>query len=351
MQRSRLQEQFHENVASATAVNSPSMQNPANWNSLSHSQYRAQSPEAHMPDAAELKLQRAFQHDIEVAAPLFSARQIASRHLKTGFSIHGMPEGEKVELYTTRMLSRNPRGDALSVSPVVINYTDDTEHGRRTQASMKLDRKQENKDLAKSFVERHGISILGNIHKAEAKADTSLPGVQNRKNRVASPPSSHTHMSGHAEVHEGSFDASSFRFGRKMLPASGHATNLTRTLLPVRKIKTPSVACLASPPRNPRGLRSGYRHAIDTNRVLTPDMIPLTRQPRLRSIAPEGNLTIGGQIKDGAKTWKLTGGLRGNYLPASDPWRGADEEPYGDEHNNRHAAASSSPGHSSAAPL
>lgn len=290
---------------------------------------RALSPEAHDPAHADARLQFAFQEDLRAAQPLFTARQIATRHLQSAFQLHGGPRDERPQLYTNRMLTAPPRGRSAGVtaSPVVVDYHDDTEHGRKTQRRLLLDRKQSHRDEAKAFVEQNGISILSRMENAIAagNSDSALPGIMNRKNRVASPSSSHTHLQGMGNVKEGRFDASQLRYTRRVHPEQAHATNLTRSLLPVRKIKTPSAACLASPARSPRGVRRGPRHGIDTNRVLTPDMIPPSREPRLRSLRPTESLGQGMAIKDGAPQWEWKGGLRGDY------WRNKPTDPFGGE--------------------
>ena len=334
----------------------------------------------------DARLQKCFQNDIMAAKPLFSARQISTRHLKSGFQLFGNPEDSAV-LYTERMLQQrqklptssrsmsagaSSRGYSImsvgtnrnasvmlnspdqqqqqqqshsrsspftavpeeTASPVVIDYHDDCGHGKKTMRSLHLGRKQEFRDDAKAFVERNGISILGRMEAEQAAGtakNTSLPGVQNRKNRSATPSSSQTHLKGFGMVNENcaqKADGSQFRFGRKVHPEQLHQTNLTRSLLPVRKILTPSSEVLASPPRAHGGktARVGQRYAVDTNRVLCPDLIPISKAPRLRSLAPPEMLGQGMEIKEGAPQWTWKGGLKGDYWKHNGP-----TDPFGGE--------------------
>lgn len=289
---------------------------------------RALSPDAFNPSfvtaAAEARLQHAFQSDLEAAKPLFTARQIATRHLSSGFQLFAGKKDD-AQLFTDRMLTLAPRGRSAgaSVSPVVVDYKDDTGHGKRTRRAVLLDRKQEHRDDAKAFVERHGISILGRMQQMEAagSAANALPGILTRKNRAASPTSSHTHIKGMGIVEEGKADGSKLHYTRRVHPAQAHATNLTRTLLPMRNIKTPCASCLSSPPRSPRGVRRGPKYSVDTHRVLSPDMIPFSREPRLKSLRPTESLGQGMTIKDGAPQWEWKGAPK-SFHQKTDPFGG-----------------------------
>ncbi len=326
------------------------------------------------------KLQKCFQSDIKAAQPLFSARQIATRHLNSGFQLFAGTKEDAV-LFTDRMLqlpsstfgaggggaasnratsvgssttnnNNNARGISsvrnasvltnsnmnnrqqsssvtvvpeVTASPMVIDYHDDVGHGKRTLRAMRLERRQQTKDDARAFVERNGISILGRMQ-SETAAGTSteiLPGMMTRKNRAASPSSSHTHLSGMGQVEDSPVDGSKFKFSRKVHPEQLHHSNLTRSLLPVRKLMTPSANALASPPRAERSARVGVRYSVDTNRVLCPDMIPETRTSRLRSLRPPEMMGQGMEIKEGAPQWSWTGGLRGGFNEKpTDPFGG-----------------------------
>jgi len=341
-------------------------------NTTGTTSYQQHQHELHQQQDADTKLQKCFQNDLLAAKPLFSARQISTRHLKSGFQLFGSPEDSAI-LYTDRMLQQrqkipltttaarslsagaSSRGFSAAsttrntsvmlptsssvpsfhspsitavpeetASPVVVDYHDDVGHGKRTLRAVQLGRKQEFRDDAKAFVERNGISILGRMEAEQAAGtakNTSLPGVQNRKNRSATPSSSETHLRGVGMVTDSKADGSQFRFGRKVHPHQLHKTNLTASLLPVRRIMTPSCEILASPPRAHGGktARVGPRYAVDTNRVVCPDMIPIAKAPRLRSLAPPEMLGQGMEIKDGAPQWTWKGGLKGDYWKHNQP--------------------------------